>query len=62
MLFLEPILRELERIGWTTACTAKPQSQTLELAERRGIPVEVVGGGNLKGTFRKIVFGLGRAA
>lgn len=62
VLFLEPILRELEQIGWTTACTAKPQSQTLELAERRGIPVEVVGGGNLRGTFRKIVFGLGRAA
>jgi len=62
VLFLEPILRELERTGWSTVCTAKPQSQTLELAERRGIPVEVVGGGNLKGRFRKIVFGLGRAA
>ncbi|HXL15633.1 MAG TPA: DUF354 domain-containing protein, partial [Methylomirabilota bacterium] len=62
VLFLEPIQRELERAGWTTVCTAKPQSQTLELAERRGISVEVVGGGNLKGTFQKIVFGLGRAA
>jgi predicted glycosyltransferase len=62
VLFLEPILRELERGGWTVVSTAKPQSQTLELARRRGIPVEVVGGGNLKGRFRKIVFGLGRAA
>ena len=62
VLFLEPILRELERTGWTAVCTAKPQSQTLELAERRGVPVEVVGGGNLKGRLRKIVFGLGRAA
>src|SRR5437867_4682097 len=52
VLFLEPIQRELERAGWTTVCTAKPQSQTIELAERRGISVEVVGGGNLKGTFQ----------
>ena len=62
VLFLEPIRRELERTGWSTVCTAKPQSQTLEMAERQGIPVEVVGGGNLKGKLRKIVFGLGRAA
>jgi predicted glycosyltransferase len=62
VLFLEPIRRELERNGWRTVCTAKPQAQTLELAERRGIPVEVVGGGNLRGAFQKIVFGLGRAA
>jgi len=62
VLFLEPIRREVERVGWSTVCTAKPQAQTLELAQRRGIPVEVVGGGNLKGRIQKIVFGLGRAA
>lgn len=62
VLFLEPILRRLERSGIPTVCTAKPQSQTLELAEARGIPFEVVGEGNLKGRVRKIVHGLGRAA
>jgi hypothetical protein len=62
VLFLEPILRYLEDEGIPTVCTAKPQSQTLELAEARGIEVTVVGEGNLKGRVRKIAHGLGRAA
>lgn len=62
VLFLEPILRQLERSGISTVCTAKPQAQTLELAKARGIEFVTVGEGNLKGRVRKIVLGLGRAA
>ena len=62
VLFLEPIIRRLHETGLETVATAKPQSQTIELAAARGIPVDVVGGGNHKGRLRKFLYGLGRAA
>jgi predicted glycosyltransferase len=62
VLFLEPIIHRLQRQGIPVAVTAKPQSQTLELAEARGLDYEPVGEGNVRGRVRKVLFGLGRAA
>jgi predicted glycosyltransferase len=41
--------------------TAKPQSQTLALATARGLEVEEVGSGELRGLVRKVVGGLERS-
>lgn len=62
VLFLEPIIKHLRQAGMDTVVTAKPQSQTVGLAEARGLKFEVVGDGNHKGRLKKIFFGLGRAA
>jgi len=61
VLFLEPIIRRLRARGFDVAITAKPQSQTLELAEARGLEFETVGEGNVRGRVRKVISGLGRA-
>ena len=60
VLFLEPIIRRLRKEGVSVAITAKPQSQTLELAEARGLDCEPVGEGNVRGRVRKVLHGLGR--
>jgi len=61
VLFLEPIIRRLQKQGIEVAVTAKPQSQTLELAAARGLDFESVGEGNVRGRLRKVFYGLGRA-
>ena len=62
VLFLEPLLRSVQAAGWNTVATAKPQSQTLELANARGLSFDAVGEGNVKGRVQKVFFGLSRAA
>jgi predicted glycosyltransferase len=61
VLFLEPIIRRLRKQGIDVAVTAKPQSQTIELAEARGLDCVPVGEGNVRGRVRKVIYGLGRA-
>ncbi len=61
VLFLEPIIHRLQKQGITVAVTAKPQSQTFELAEARGLEFEPVGEGNVRGHVRKVLSGLSRA-
>lgn len=60
VLFLEPFIRALQAEGRDVRVTAKPQAQTLGLAEAKGIRLTVVGQGNLVGLARKVTFGLGR--
>ncbi len=62
VLLLEPIMTALASAGWTLGITAKPQSQTDELARARGIHVDVVGSGNFAGLPSKLMGGLTRAA
>jgi predicted glycosyltransferase len=62
VLFLEPVIRRLQALGIETVVTAKPQSQTVQLAEARGLQFAVVGDGNHKGRIRKLLGGLGRAS
>ena len=62
VLFLEPIIRALAADGWAVRITAKPQAQTLELAESRGFAVEPIGAGDFVGLARKVSGTLGRAA
>jgi len=62
VLFLQPLIRRMQADGYDVAVTAKPQSQTMELAEVRGLEFEPVGEGNVKGRVRKVLYGLGRAA
>ena len=61
VLFLEPILRRVAAAGFETLVTAKPQAQTLELAESRGIRHEAIGDGNYRGRLGKIVKGAARS-
>jgi uncharacterized protein len=62
VLFLEPFVRALAREGWTVRMTAKPQSQTLELAAARGFEVEVTGGGEFSSLMEKAVGAVSRTA
>src|SRR2546426_893303 len=62
VLFLEPIIRAVAADGWRVRITAKPQAQTLELAESRGFAVEPIGAGDFAGLARKVTGTLGRAA
>lgn len=55
VLCLEPLARELARIGWSVRFTARAQAQTLELAALRELSVMPVGGGNVQGVVRKAV-------
>jgi len=57
VLFLEPIIRSLRQSGIEVRITAKPQSQTLELAAARGIDVQRVGGGDFSKRWQKITGG-----
>lgn len=61
VLFLEPFIWRLKAAGWDVRVTAKPQSQTVELASRRNIAVSVIGGGDFAGGSRKVAGGLARA-
>jgi predicted glycosyltransferase len=61
VLFLEPFIVRLQRDGWDVRVTAKPQSQTLELAAARKILVHSVGGGDFVGTLGKVFGGLRRS-
>jgi predicted glycosyltransferase len=61
VLFLGPLIAAITRAGFPVRITAKPQAQTLELAEARGFTVEPVGGGDFVGYPRKIAGGLARA-
>lgn len=60
VLFLEPIVKALEADGISVFVSAKPQSQTLELARQRNLPAVGVGDGNLKGTVAKVTGGARR--
>src|SRR5262245_20241682 len=48
VLFLEPVIHRLQKLDVPVSVTAKPQSQTLELADARRIEYEVVGEGNVR--------------
>jgi len=61
VLFLEPIWRALCAAGWSVRGTAKPQAQTLDLAQARGLAVTKVGGGGYRTRAEKIAGGLARA-
>jgi hypothetical protein len=61
VLFLEPIVRRLQALGWVVRISAKPQSQTLALARARGMEVDRVGSGDLIGRTEKVLGGLSRA-
>jgi uncharacterized protein len=61
VLFLEPIWRGVSALGWEVRATAKPQSQTLDLAQGRGLSVTKVGGGGFRSRPEKIIGGIGRA-
>ena len=61
VLFLEPIIRHLERRGCDVRTTARPQAQTLEVAQDRGIPVRAIGAGDLRTLGGKVVGILARA-
>ncbi len=61
VLFLEPVIARLRTQGWQVRITAKPQSQTLALAQSRGMVVERIGAGDLVGRPWKIFGGLHRA-
>lgn len=54
VLFLSPIARALELAGWPTRFTAKPQAQTLDLAEACGLNVSTIGSGDFRGRWQKI--------
>lgn len=60
VLVLEPVIARLRARGWQVRITAKPQSQTLSLAEMRGMAVEPIGAGDLVGRPWKILGGLHR--
>jgi len=62
VLFLEPFVRALRQDGWPVVLTAKPQSQTVELATSRGLIVETIGAGELTSLAQKVLGGLGRTA
>ncbi len=62
VLFLEPLIRALVAEGWDVRITAKPQAQTLELAEGRGFAVDAIGSGDFVGVARKVVGTFSRAA
>jgi uncharacterized protein len=61
VLFLEPFVVRLRREGWDVRVTAKPQSQTLELAAARGLRAQPVGHGDFAGLIEKLVGGGRRA-
>lgn len=61
VLFLEPLLRRMADRGRRIRITAKPQSQTLELADARGLEVTRVGSGGHKGLVQKVWGGVGRS-
>jgi len=61
VLFLEPFIRRLREDGWRAAVTAKPQAQTLELAEARGFCAQPVGQGDFAGLIERLVGGGRRA-
>lgn len=61
VLFLEPVIARLRGQGWQVRITAKPQSQTLALAQARGMVVERIGAGDLVGRPWKVFGGLHRA-
>jgi len=62
VLFLEPLIRAVVAQGWDVHLTAKPQAQTLELAEDRGFKVDAVGAGDFVGLARKVAGTFSRAA
>src|SRR5437870_276792 len=62
VLFLEPLIRAVAADGWDVRITAKPQSQTLELAASRGFAVDVIGSGDFVGLAQKVAGTLSRAA
>jgi uncharacterized protein len=61
VLFLEPFIRRLRQLDIDVRITAKPQSQTLELAAARNLEVVRVGGGDFRGRWRKLTGGGVRA-
>ncbi len=61
VLFLEPLVRGVQKAGWPVGISAKPQAQTLDLARLRGFEVEPVGSGDFIGIKEKIFGGLTRA-
>ncbi len=62
VLLLEPIIRAVAADGWRVRITAKPQAQTLELAESRGFVGEPIGAGDFVGLARKVTGTISRAA
>lgn len=61
VLFLEPIVKALVSRGISVYVSAKPQSQTLELARHRNLSAVAVGDGNLRGLRAKVSGGMRRA-
>ena len=55
VLFLEPLIRRMQTLGWRVSVSAKPQEQTLELARLRGLPPEPVGLGDFSGLAQKLL-------
>ena len=62
VLFLQPIIRRLQLDGWDVRVTARSQAQTLSLAEKRGISVHPIGGGDFDTLTGKMIGVLARAA
>lgn len=54
VLFLSPIARALNLAGWAIRFTAKPQAQTLDLAEACGLSVSTIGSGDFTGRWQKV--------
>jgi uncharacterized protein len=61
VLFLEPFVHRLRHLGIDVRITAKPQSQTLQLATARGLDVLAIGSGDFEGRWRKLTGGGVRA-
>ena len=57
VLFLEPLITELREKGCDVRITAKPQSQTVELAAIRNLSVTAVGAGDFAGIAKKLIGG-----
>jgi len=55
VLFLEPIVRRLRGLGWDVRVSARPQAQTLDLAAHRGLAVQPIGVGDLRGLGAKVM-------
>ena len=61
VLFLEPIIRRLRSLGWEVRVSARPQAQTLDLADHRDLAVRAIGVGDLKGLGAKVIGVVARA-
>jgi predicted glycosyltransferase len=57
VLFLEPIIRFVERSGFRVVLTARPQAQIAEVAVMRGLRPETVGNADRRGLIGRVMQG-----